>query len=191
VKVEIRQEPVTSLEEYANIPIAFVVNSILDVETLRGGEREFRLTERRIDIPYVKDYDSIEGEGPASWPARFDLLNWAFILARSEGHVIGGAALAFAAPELDIVEGGADLAILWDLRVSPGARRQGVGASLFRAAESRAKAQGCRELQVETQNINVAACRFYARQGCELRGVNFKAYAGFPDEIQLLWYKIL
>src|SRR5690349_3062494 len=100
VKIEISQESVTSLEAYANIPIAFMVNSTLDVEAPRGGEAEFRLTERRIDIPYVKDYDSIEGEGPASWPERFDLLNWAFILARSEGHLIGGAALAFATPEL-------------------------------------------------------------------------------------------
>lgn len=191
MKIEISQESATSLEAYASIPIAFMVNSILDVEATQDGDREFRLIERRIDIPYVKDYDSIDGEGPTSWPGRFDLSNWAFLLARIDGRLIGGAAVAFATPELDISEGRTDSAVLWDIRVSPGARGQGVGALLFRAAACWAKAQGCGELKVETQNINVAACRFYARQGCELRGVNFKAYAGFPEEVQLLWYKIL
>jgi hypothetical protein len=43
-------------------------------------------------------------------------------------------------------------------------------------------------LKIETQNSNVAACRFYAREGCQLRGIHPGAYADFPDEIQLLWY---
>ena len=49
----------------------------------------------------------------------------------------------------------------------------------------------CRELKVETQNINVRACRFYARLGCELRVVRAGAYPQFPEEVQLLWYKTL
>jgi len=44
---------------------------------------------------------------------------------------------------------------------------------------------------VETQNINVSACRLYASQGFELRTVNRNAYPTLPDEIQLLWYKDL
>jgi GNAT superfamily N-acetyltransferase len=90
-----------------------------------------------------------------------------------------------------MLEGRDDLAVLWDIRVSPEARGRGVGAALFRAAERWAKARGCLHLRVETQNINVAACRFYARQGCVLRAVNRHAYAELPDEIQLLWDKIL
>jgi hypothetical protein len=46
-------------------------------------------------------------------------------------------------------------------------------------------------MTIETQNINVVACRFYARQGCALRTVNHMAYAEFPNEVQLLWYKDL
>jgi hypothetical protein len=34
----------------------------------------------------------------------------------------------------------------------------------------------------------VPACRFYARQGCELRGIHRGMYAAFPEELQLLWY---
>jgi hypothetical protein len=49
----------------------------------------------------------------------------------------------------------------------------------------------CRKLKVETQNINVPACRFYASQGCVLAAVNRMAYREPQDEIQLLWYKDL
>jgi hypothetical protein len=41
---------------------------------------------------------------------------------------------------------------------------------------------------VETQNINVPACRFYAAQGCELRGIHPNTYPELPHEVQLLWY---
>jgi hypothetical protein len=46
-------------------------------------------------------------------------------------------------------------------------------------------------LEVETQNVNVPACRFYARMGCTLGAINCFAYADAPDEVQLRWYKPL
>jgi hypothetical protein len=52
-------------------------------------------------------------------------------------------------------------------------------------------AQGCRELKVETQNVNVAACRFYAALGCELRFAREEAYPECPGEAQFLWYRVL
>jgi hypothetical protein len=45
----------------------------------------------------------------------------------------------------------------------------------------------CRELLIETQNVNVPACRFYARQGCRLATVKHCVYADLPEEVQLLW----
>jgi len=42
---------------------------------------------------------------------------------------------------------------------------------------------------VETQNINVPACRFYARQAFVLGAVNRGAYPDLPHDVQLLWYK--
>jgi GNAT superfamily N-acetyltransferase len=76
----------------------------------------------------------------------------------------------------------------WEFLTAHFAGRR-VGSSLFRAAEARAAARGCRQLKIETQNINLPACSFYARQGCELREINRFAYPQFPDEVQLLWYK--
>ena len=81
--------------------------------------------------------------------------------------------------------------MLWDLRVDPGSRGTGVGAALFRAAASWAKAQGCRQLKVETQDINVAACRLYLREGCQLDSVERGAYSGLPSEVRLIWSKPL
>ena len=99
--------------------------------------------------------------------------------------------MAFNTPGLTILEGHGESAVLWDIRVSPDARGQGVGSALFQAAEAWAKARGCRQLEIETQNINVPACRFYARQGCVLAAVYRFAYPDLPDEIQLLWHKDL
>ena len=46
-------------------------------------------------------------------------------------------------------------------------------------------------LKVETQNINVPACRFYEAQGCILRAIDRCAYPQLPNEVRMLWYKDL
>jgi GNAT superfamily N-acetyltransferase len=74
---------------------------------------------------------------------------------------------------------------------APDARGLGVGTALFRTAKAWAAQHGCGQLKVETQNINVPACRFYEQQGCTLRTARRGAYEAFPDEVQLLWYKSL
>ena len=187
--LDIRLEPLSSLEEYASIPIAFEADSVLDISTDTPGS--FVLTERRIDVPCIKDYDAIAGEGPLRWREQFDLSNWALFIARAHERAIGGAAVAFDTPGVDMLEGRSDLAVLWDIRVAPDARGHHIGRRLFQAAEMWAREKGCSQLKVETQNINVAACRFYERQGCSLRVVDRFAYRDLPDEIQLLWYKDL
>ena len=189
--IEVREDSAAGLAECARISIAFEVREIFDVASSDGSPGRFILTKRRLDAPYVKDYDAIEAESPAHWAERFDVSNWEFLAAYSEGRLVGGAAVALDTAGIEMLEGRTDLAVLWDIRVAPEARGRGVGASLFRAAEARAAARGCLRLKIETQNINVPACRFYARQGCELRAANRFAYPEFPDEIQLLWYKPL
>ena len=68
--------------------------------------------------------------------------------------------------EAYMLEGRSDLAALWDIRIQPDYRRRGIGSRLFRrAGEWGAGAKGSRQLKIETQNINVAACKFYARPG--------------------------
>jgi GNAT superfamily N-acetyltransferase len=179
----------SALAEHARLPIAFRVDRILDVAADAGAPGGFRFSERTVDVPYTKDYDAIES--PLEWPARFDVSSWRLFAARVEGARVGGAVVAFDSPGLDMLEGRRDVALLWDIRVSPESRGRGVGSALFRVACAWAKAHGCRLLKAETQDVNVAACKFYSRQGCVLGTIRRDAYQEFPDEIQLVWHKEL
>lgn len=189
----IREEPIARLDEHASISIsiAFEVDRVLDVFVRDRGLGGFELRERQLAAPYVKDYDAIAGGRPESWGREFDVSNWGLLLARVDGRRSGGAVIAVKTPGLHMLEGRDDLAVLWDIRIAPEMRGRGIGSALFARAEEWARSRACRVLKVETQNVNVAACRFYAGRGCELRAIHRFAYPKLPDEVQLLWYKNL
>jgi GNAT superfamily N-acetyltransferase len=189
MNVKILEEPPSALAEYASVPIAFTVSEVLEVVQIDGGLGGIQLMPRPLAVPYVKDYDRDPENHPTHWPSRFDLTRWGILTAWVQGARVGGAVLAWDTPELDLLEGRRDLAVLWDLRVAPESRGRGIGAVLFRAAEQWAAARGIGWLKIETQNVNVAACRFYQSRGCILGGINRFAYPMLPEETQLLWYK--
>jgi GNAT superfamily N-acetyltransferase len=180
---------------YASTPISFIVESLFRIEVVNRGLGGFRLSEEKVDPPYRKDYDA-EGcsgspEMPLDWPRLFDTTNWGFFIAYEDEHPVGAAAVALHTAGVTMLEARQDLAVLWDLRVRPEYRSQGIGGQLFRHSAGWAKSQGCHQLKIETQNVNVPACRFYARQGCTLGGINRFGYAGCPSvahEAMLLWY---
>ena len=190
MSVEVGEEPLTALDEYAAIPSAFVVDRVLEVSVRDGGLGGMCLTESAVFGPCVKDYDAGEGS-PAGWPARLDISNWGLVCARRDGARVGGAVVAFKTAALRMLAARDDVAVLWDIRVSPAERRAGIGAALFRAAEDWARARGCRWLTTETQNINAAACHFYRKMGATLGAIDRFAYPGLPGEVQLLWWKTL
>lgn len=189
LQVTIEEERAVSLEAYARISSAFEVRSVLEV-SIEDDLRGVSLCERGLRSPWLKDYDGIEG-GPRAWPKRFDTARWFALVASAGGERVGGALLVHDDASIELLEGRSDLAVLWDLRVAPGHRGRGVGTQLFRAAEDWARERGCRELKVETQNVNVTACRFYARMGCRLGALDRFAYPDLPGEVQLLWFKTL
>jgi GNAT superfamily N-acetyltransferase len=191
VIVEVRESVGAVPAEYARIPIAFEVRSILEASLPDAGLAGAVLKERRLEASWIKDYDAMAGEGPAGWAGRFELPKWMFLTAWADGRPVGAAAVAAGDAGILLLGGRRDLAILWDLRVAPPARGHGVGAALFRAAEGWARKRGCRQIVVETQNVNVPACRFYARQGCRLGALHRFAYPDLPNEVQLLWYRDL
>ena len=191
MKLGIVEESPSSLEAYASIPIAFEVSGIIDPATLVVGANFDNLRALSIDAPYIKNYDEYPGHSPLDWPTQFDVTNWGLLSALSGNERVGGAVVVAGDTTIDMLEDRSDLAVLWDLRVAPEVRRRGVATTLMSAVESWARDRGARELKVETQNINVAACRFYDRCGFTLGAVNRGAYEELPDEIQLLWYKSL
>jgi GNAT superfamily N-acetyltransferase len=207
--LEIRVIPPESLSTYAQVPISFTVRSVLRPELVDEGLGGIRLVEEAVETPYIKDYD--EGEPVTTWPERFDMHNWTFFLAEMDGRPVGGATLVFGNPDVDqavgtaaaaaavdnlkadLLEGRTDLAELWDIRVHPDFRGQGVGQRLFQAVVDGARAHGRRLLKIETQNVNVSACRFYARMGARLGAIHRYGYANpkYAAETMLLWYKEL
>ena len=186
--LSIEEEPIDDLAEHGAISIAFKVERILEVSMPDGGLRGLHLTETPVTPAWTKDYDAHDG-GPARWASRFDISNWSLLAARRDGVRVGGAVIAWNTPGVHRLEDKTDLAVLWDIRVRPDARSGGIGSALFEAAERWSRAKGCRTLKIETQNVNVPACRFYARMGCELGVVDRHAYAEWPAEVQLLWFK--
>jgi GNAT superfamily N-acetyltransferase len=58
--------------------------------------------------------------------------------------------------------------------------RRGVGAALLSAAESRARALGCRRIFLTTTNDNVHAMRFYQRRGWRFSAL----HAGIVDRVR-------
>ena len=191
MSVNVRETGPDSLDTYGSIPIRFTVDSVFRVHIVSRGLGGLVLTEEEVQ-PYIKDCDAIDEEGqrPQQWPERFDVTNWGFFLAEDDGRPVGGATVAFDTPGVNMLEGRQDLAVLWDLRVHPEHRRCGVGTKLFQHAADWARQRGCQQLKIETQNVNVAACRFYAKQGCVLGAIDRHAYAGCPavaHEAMLLW----
>jgi GNAT superfamily N-acetyltransferase len=187
--IRILRESSSTLADYARVPIAFIADRALEV-TPRANGSGFDFAERASEYG-LKDYDGLPNEGPERWPHRFDISRWAFFGAFNGNERVGGAAVVVRSPDVDMLEGRDDLALIWDIRVAPSPRHQGVGSALMRAVEAYALTVECVAIKVETQDINVPACRFYMHHGFELHAAIPHAYPECPDETMLLWYKDL
>ena len=186
--MDINEIPHSQLNEYARISIAFTVSSILEARLLDKGLGGIQLVEQPVPA-YIKDYDMFDS--PLSWSHEFDIKNWRFFLAQEGEKIIGGAALVWNTSDVNILDGRDDLSVLWDLRVAPEMRRCGVGKKLFEHAAAWSKSKNCVQMKIETQNINVNACRFYASMGAELGDIRRFAYRHdvlLNYEVQLNWY---
>jgi GNAT superfamily N-acetyltransferase len=191
-KFEIREVGPECLYAYSKISISFTVESILHIKAVDQGLGGLKLVEEKV-TPYLKDYDRLEldGAGPLAWAKEFDIRAWGFLMAFHQDIPYGAATIAVHTPGVRMLEGRRDLAVLWDLRVHPKQRGRGIGEMLFQHSMAWARQRGCEQMKIETQNINIKACRFYARMGCELGAIHRRAYNSTPElrrEAMLLWY---
>lgn len=191
VQIEIAVEGADALGQYASIPIAYRIVEVLDPDSPSDAEGLLPFRSRALDAPIVKDYDAQPSNHPLEWSQRFDVRGWGFLAARSDELRVGGAVIVVRSPDIELLEGRDELALLWDIRVMPAARHRSVGSALLAASESWARARGARVLKVETQHTNVPACRFYGKHGFVLGAVDRGAYPELSNEVQLLWYKDL
>lgn len=131
VEIRVEEAGIEDLVAHASIPIAFWVDRILEPDPL-GGPLDF--VEHPHPNPWLKDYDSEEGANPALWPSHFDTSGWRIISAWAGASRVGGVVLFADVPEVDMLEGRSDLALIWDLRVTPPFRGRGVGRRLVSSA---------------------------------------------------------
>jgi GNAT superfamily N-acetyltransferase len=177
------------LDAYAGIPSAFTVESVFEVSPARDGLGGLLFSENPVD-PYVKDYDASDDGGVLDWPRLWGVSAWGMFLALDAADAVGGAAVAVGMAQ-HVPCAGDHECVLWDIRVRPSRRHEGMGGRLFEHAATWAREQGLTRMRIETQNINIPACRFYAKQGCRLGMVHRHGYGDHPDvghEAMLLWY---
>ena len=93
------------------------------------------------------------------------------LVAETEGEVAGCLQLTVIA---GLSRTGMTRAQLEGVRVSARHRGRGIGELLVRAAIERARAQGCRLVQLTTDRTRVDAQRFYERLGFEPSHVGMK-----------------
>ena len=178
-----------SLDRYSSVPIRFTCDRLLDVQLIDGGLGGMRLVEVPFDPPIEKDYDAFES--PVDWPRLYDMTHFQLWLALDGGTPVGGAALVWDTPSIHMLDGRGDLAVVWDIRVHPEYRGQGIGRALFAGAAEYARTLGLKQVKIETQNNNVSANYFYHAMGARLGGIRRFAYAAEPelaDEVMMLWY---
>lgn len=191
MSLTIVEEAPTRLAEYAEVPIGFTVAEMLDERACAALSRHAPFEPVAVSPTYWKDYDSYPDGHPSAWPQLFDLSRWIILAAYDRERRVGGATVVVDGANIDLLLDWSACALLWDIRVAPDARRQGIGTALLEAVERRAVERGARSLRVETQNNNVPACRFYHAHGFRLERAIPGAYPTLPNEVQLLWRKPL
>ncbi len=87
-----------------------------------------------------------------------------------------------------------NFAYIEELYVLEAVRGQGIGRRLVKRAEDWAAERRLKGLMLETQDLNLAACRFYAKTGFRIGGTDTLLYAGLGTELAeeraIFWYKI-
>ena len=188
--VEIVKIGPAELDAYAAIQSEVLVAERVVRKSIAGA-RPGPLRTEPVSQPYVKRYGDHADSDPLHWPRLFALDRWGLYLARRGDTVVGSAAVARSDAVSMLESGSGGSGVLWDIRVAASHRCTGVGTALFRAAELWAASRGLPRLIVETQDVNVPACRFYMSMGCTLASWEAGAYDGKPDEARLVWQRTI
>ncbi|EID56017.1 GNAT family N-acetyltransferase [Saccharomonospora xinjiangensis] len=129
-------------------------------------------------VPYTKDYG-------------FDVEELAGYLDRQDGDLFVAMVRDARIGYVAVSEGWNGYAVVEDIAVDVAHRGTGAARALMDAAIEWAREAGLSGLRLETQSINVAACRFYRRYGFVLGGHDrflYRALDPSTREVALYWY---
>ena len=84
-------------------------------------------------------------------------------------------------------------AFIEDLGICQSWRQKGIGSLLLTQAVEWARQNKLIGLALETQDVNLSACRFYSRKGFVIGGIDTMLYSKFPTahEKAIFWYYML
>lgn len=120
-----------------------------------------------------------------------DKLDWSTYIDSSEKIVLLAFSEEACIGQIRLIKDWNRFAYIENIAVKKDFRKSGVGHLLLEAAETWAKEQSLIGLSLEAQNDNLIACRFYAKEGFVLGGVDtLKQSANLQIDITLYWYKI-
>jgi ribosomal protein S18 acetylase RimI-like enzyme len=184
--IELRPLTVDDLPNLPQIRPTYKTETTYVLEkTGAGCEVGWRLIERERPFDKGALYD-FGPEQQAQIGARLARPDGAYqCVAVSDGRLVG---------LLDVeIQPWNNTALLWNLMIDLDYRRQGLGRRLWHRALNFARQAEARAIMIETQNTNVAACKFYAEMGCQLIGLNEVLYTnnGQESEVALFWAYLL
>jgi GNAT superfamily N-acetyltransferase len=188
MEVTIREESIEKLDGYTKVPMQFTAEFQYRVETVNNGLGGLLLIQESVTPPREIDVTADQNQELERCRKRWDTSLWGVLSAFAGEERVGGVVIAYKTEDVYNLEGRKDVAALYDFRVTPEYRRQGIGKQLFQAAIAWAHTRGCRIFRLETQNRNVPLCRLAAGQGCRLGTINQFAYPDTPGLVMLVWY---
>lgn len=156
---------------------SFIVDSILKIKCENNS---FSYTVEKVPS-YEKIYfdDDEEFTNPKDY---INSKNKIIYLAYKNGQVVG---------QIVLRKNWNNYAFIEDVRVDANCRGEGLGIRLVECAKEWAKARNLAGISLETQNINVRACKFYESCGFMIGGIDNSVYKGIDSEnheIAMYWY---
>lgn len=176
MKITIQEVDADNLQNVNKCDGAFTVSSRLVLNATDGVIRYSVVSVEPYQKPYIFD--------EKEYPSYIANPNKTIYFAYVEGQLAG---------QIGVVKHWNAFAWIDDLIVDINCRRCGVGRALMERVVDWAKARDLPGIMLETQDVNVPACRFYENFGFRLRGFDTYLYKGFnpaTDEIALFWYLI-
>lgn len=177
----IRELETNDLDNLPEIDDSFIVNARL-ILSLSKGNRRIEYTVE--DVPsYEKSYlQNQDDNEELAYNEYINKPNQVIYIALLHNKIIGLMVLKKNWNHYAYIE---------DITVDKKYRTIGVGKKLVDRAKQWAKKGNMPGIMLETQNNNVAACKFYEKCGFVIGGFDFLVYKGLDktsDEVAIYWY---
>ncbi|EJQ95503.1 hypothetical protein IGW_01733 [Bacillus cereus ISP3191] len=175
----IRELETNDLDNFPEIDDSFIVNARLMLSLSKVNRRIEYTVE---DVPsYEKSYLQNDNE-ELVYNEYINKPNQIIYIALLHNQIIGFIVLK---------KNWNNYAYIEDITVDKKYRTLGVGKRLIAQAKQWATEGNMPGIMLETQNNNVAACKFYEKCGFVIGGFDFLVYKGLKmtsDEVAIYWY---